>query len=58
MALHSPEKEKDGEGPPFRIMPFVDLQALVLDLSAAIEELRYEVESRKERVKRIEDQEK
>ncbi len=58
MALHSPEKERDGEGPPFRIMPFVDLQALVLDLGSAIEELRYEIESLKERVQRIEDQSK
>ena len=52
--LSSPEKTDRRSESPFKLLPFADLQAVVMDLAVAIEELRYDVETLKERVKRLE----
>ena len=43
----------DDEGPPFRMLPLVQLQALVMDLATAVEEMRYEVENLKEEIAKL-----
>jgi hypothetical protein len=54
MLKSSGKDTPDDEGPPFRMLPLVQLQALVMDLATAVEEMRYEVENLKEELAKLE----